>query len=483
MVFSKIGIVCGVLLAFQMSSCDERRAPAPPQNPTPPHTPRPMPPPPPQVNPIQITGTERLTWDQPVHQGFDIKAHQFFIYVDGQRQPLNEASCGQPEGPAGFPCSTPLPPLSAGRHNLQLQASHVVNGVRRDSFVSGNILVFKVEGTGTLPASTASESVAANAGDPAATVEVLSDRVAPVADLAVAPDGRFFVAERKGQVLAGRDGSIDPQPVLEIHDAVTKNGLGLFSIALHPDFEAKRFVYLIYAADSRDGPVYRIGRGREVGGRIGEVAPLLTVGPVAAGGWAVLRFGPDGKLYVGLRSGFAGDANSRNPEDGQILRLNEDGTTPNDNPGASPTIASGHRGLSGLAFGSGGHLIARASKEAAAEVAWYQGPIPVPFRRGTGIVLSIDGAAGGIAHETRSAGGLPNRVLVGRLDGGVELVAARTQGEAQGRRVRVAQEYGAVRAVAVAADGTIYAATANADQSPPSSIARDYVLRIRAPRP
>jgi glucose/arabinose dehydrogenase len=342
---------------------------------------------------------------------------------------------------------------------------------------------------GNPPASTASaEPVSAppppTTGDPTATVDVLSDKVAPIADLAIAPDGRVFAAERRGHVLAMRGGTVDPNPILEIGDVVTKNGLGLFSIALHPEYEGKKLVYVIYAADSRDGPVYRIGRGREVGGRVGEFAPLFTAGPVGPGGWAVLRFGPDGKLYAGLRPGAAVDAAGRGSDDGQILRLNEDGTIPHDNPGSSPIVANGHAGFSGLAFGPGGHLIARAPKDAAVELAWYQGAIPVPIRRGTGLVLPVEGRPGGVAYESRSARGLPDRILLARLDGGLELLAARARGESQGRRVRVAQDYGAIRAVAVARDGTIYAATANGDEpAARPSATRDYLLRIRAPQP
>jgi len=93
------GIVCGLLLAFQASSCDQRRPPPPPQTPPPPAPRPPLPPPPPQPNPIMITGNERLTWDQPVQQGSDIRAHEFSIYVDGERQPASDASCEPVAGP------------------------------------------------------------------------------------------------------------------------------------------------------------------------------------------------------------------------------------------------------------------------------------------------------------------------------------------------------------------------------------------------
>jgi glucose/arabinose dehydrogenase len=485
------GVVCGLLLALQASSCDSRQPPAPPpQNPSPPPAPRPPAGPPQEPNPIQITGDERLTWDQSVLPGFDIGSYRFFIYIDGQGQPLAQASCARGPGPI-FECGSPLPPMTAGRHRLQVQSSQEVNGVRREGKLSGNILVFKTGGTAAVapsPAPSAAPtdraSTPVETGEPAASIDVLSDRVAPIADLAVAPDGGVFAAERRGQVLALRGGAVDSNPILEIADAVTTNGLGLFSIALHPEYESKKFVYVVYAAESRDGPVYRIGRGREVGGRVGEFAPLFTAGPVGPGGWAVLRFGPDGKLYAGLRPGAAADAVGRGPDDGQILRLNEDGTIPGDNPGSSPIVAHGHAGLSGLAFGPGGHVIARAPTETAVELAWYQGAIPIPARRGPGLVLPVGGRPGGVAYESRSARGLPDRVLLARLDGGLELLVGRARGEAQGRRARIAQDYGAIRAVAVAPDGTIYAATANGDQpTAPSSSVRDYLLRIRAPQP
>ena len=57
-----------------------------------------------------------------------------------------------------------------------------------------------------------------------------------LSDLKVADDGRFFVAEKAGQIRIGKsDGTILPDPFLDLSDMVGSDGeLGLLSIALHP---------------------------------------------------------------------------------------------------------------------------------------------------------------------------------------------------------------------------------------------------------
>lgn len=473
---AKGGVLLSLVVAVQAGACDKKSpTSSPPQNPTPPQAPRvPVPSP----DPIVINGSERLGWDQLVYGDSDIGRHEFFIFINGHRTRL-DASCES----VGlyYQCSSPLPPMEPGRHRLQLQAAHTVDGVRIESRRSGFLIVMRTPTGAPVDAAAGVHETAGSAagagGVPAADVDTIAE-VGAVADLAIAPDGQVFVAERRGRVLAVRNGRVDSRPLIEITDAVESDGLGIFSIALHPDFVKNKFVYLIYAAATADGPVFRIARGRVVGGTLGEVSTLLQPGPVGPGGWAVLRFSPGGQLFVALRPGAVAAANGRNADESHILRLNDDGRTPSDNPRASPVVSSGHRGLSGLTIAPIGLLLARAPKDGRTEIALYSTEAQLAGRDEP-VVLPLDGYPGGLAYESRSERGLPNRVLLARLDGGVDLLMTRARGEAQGRRERVAEEYGAVRAVAVGPDGTVYAGTANADVAGGGPATRDYLLSIR----
>jgi glucose/arabinose dehydrogenase len=183
------------------------------------------------------------------------------------------------------------------------------------------------------------------------TVDAVATNLEIPWSMAFAPDGRLFVTERPGRVrildLAARRSEL----ALTLDDVFTQSEAGLLGLALDPDFEQSRFVYLYYSARrTSGGPVNRVVRYREVGSTLGEGVVLLDNIPAAAihdGGR--LRFGPDGLLYItagdAASSGLAQDLGSLA---GKILRINRDGTTPRANPFSTPIYSYGHRNPQGL---------------------------------------------------------------------------------------------------------------------------------------
>ena len=112
---------------------------------------------------------------------------------------------------------------------------------------------------------------------------------------------------------------------------------GLLALALDPDFERTGHVFAAYTADNG----FRLVRYRAAGDTLGESATLLDgVDATLATPSATLRFGPDGKLYLGLDDSGdpsrPGDLGSFN---GKVLRLNPDGTTPSDQAAGTPVYA------------------------------------------------------------------------------------------------------------------------------------------------
>jgi aldose sugar dehydrogenase len=166
-----------------------------------------------------------------------------------------------------------------------------------------------------------------------------------------APDGRMFVTERPGRVRVIQGGRLLPDPALTLGDVSASGESGLLGMALHPQFTQNHLIYMVYTAQRPDGArVNRLVRYREVGNVLAERAVLLDdVGAASIHDGSRVRFGPDGKLFVTM-----GDAaNASVAQDlaslsGKILRLNEDGTTPRDNPFASPVFSFGHRNPQGL---------------------------------------------------------------------------------------------------------------------------------------
>jgi glucose/arabinose dehydrogenase len=181
----------------------------------------------------------------------------------------------------------------------------------------------------------------------------------------------ILVAERGGAIKAVRNGVVDPQPVPGAPRAIGA-GLSGTDLALHPDFERNRLVYISYTKPLDDQPGAApapVPAGR--GGR--GAAPRTTVAVARAvwngkeftgtqdifvgegGSGGPIAFGGDGMLYVAHGGGGGGGGTGEsatqrlNTLGGKILRLTDEGKVPSDNPfvgraDARPEIFTmGHR--------------------------------------------------------------------------------------------------------------------------------------------
>ena len=211
------------------------------------------------------------------------------------------------------------------------------------------------------------------AGETASTADgALSFRVETVVaglevpwSIAFTPDGRMLFTERPGRVRVFEGGRLRPEPLAVIPDVEPTGESGLMGLALHPQFAANHLLYLAYAYRAGGDERVRVVRFRETSGGLAERKVIIEDIPAAqfhAG--TRLRFGPDGKLYV-----TTGDATTREIAQrldslgGKILRLNDDGTVPPDNPfvgqqNARPEIWTyGHRNSQGIDWQPGTDLL------------------------------------------------------------------------------------------------------------------------------
>lgn len=173
--------------------------------------------------------------------------------------------------------------------------------------------------------------------------------------LAWLPGGEMLVTERVGRLRIVRDGVLDPEPIAGLPEVRVQGLSGLFDIALHPQFEANRYVYLSYnkpIAERQSG--LGVARGVWDGKALANVQDIFVT--TDASSVSRLAFGRDGKLYVSL-FGNAGDGSgAQDPlsHAGKVVRLNDDGSVPSDNPfvgreGYKPEIFTvGHRSTEGL---------------------------------------------------------------------------------------------------------------------------------------
>ena len=175
--------------------------------------------------------------------------------------------------------------------------------------------------------------------------------------IAFLPDGRALVTERAGRLHLLGDGTLDL--VAGTPEVVDEGQGGLLDVALDPDFETNALVYLTYAKPGPGGAATAVGRGRLEGGALVGFEELWAQAPFHRGGrhfGSRIAFAPDGSLLVSTgERGQKDPAQDLGDTVGTIVRLNPDGSVPDDNPfvgqdGARPEIwAYGIRNAQSLA--------------------------------------------------------------------------------------------------------------------------------------
>jgi aldose sugar dehydrogenase len=184
------------------------------------------------------------------------------------------------------------------------------------------------------------------------------------------PDGAMLITEKAGRLRLVRNGVLDPTPIAGVPDVLAVGQGGLMEVALHPRFAQNRLVYLTYSHGTTDANRTRVARATFDGKALRDLRVIFEVAQVKSG---TQHFGsrivwlPDGTMLVAIGDGgnppiqLEGDLIRKQAQNlrsrlGKIVRLNDDGSVPRDNPfvgngNADPAIWSyGHRNIQGLAF-------------------------------------------------------------------------------------------------------------------------------------
>ena len=210
--------------------------------------------------------------------------------------------------------------------------------------------------------------------------EVIADGLRNPWAAAFLPDGRVLITERPGTLRVLRDGALDPEPVAGTPEVYARGQGGLLDVIAHPEFGENRWLYLSYAAPARRGAHTEVARGRFDGTALSDVEVIFRASNPGSGGrhfGSRLAFGQDGKLYVTVGERGESDlAQDPSTHHGTVLRLNDDGSVPADNPfigesGVLPEIFTlGHRNPQGLAIrpGTGGAWVSEHGPKGGDEV-------------------------------------------------------------------------------------------------------------------
>ena len=197
-------------------------------------------------------------------------------------------------------------------------------------------------------------------GDLALNIEAIADGLSNPWAMAFLPDGDMLISERPGRVRLIRNGALVSTPVPGAPEVLAFNQGGLFDILPHPNFRENSVLFIAYAHGTQDSNVLRVARATFEDDEIRNLTPIYDATPEKDTGHHFggrLVWGPDDKLYVTIGEGsrYKEKAQDMTSSFGAVVRINEDGSIPDDNPdfgeGAAPGLYSkGHRNPQGFAF-------------------------------------------------------------------------------------------------------------------------------------
>ena len=194
-------------------------------------------------------------------------------------------------------------------------------------------------------------------------VEILATNLKKPSAIEFSED-RIFISEKSGKIRIIESDQLLDKSLISLRTADVFGG-GLLGITTHPNFSDNHLLYAYYTYD-QDGKLWnKIIQIKEMDNEVVDVITIIDKIPGSSfSNGGVIKFGPDGKLYVG--TGSVSDS-SHEPQNldslqGKILRLNFDGSIPTDNPfNSSPVYTYGHRNLTGFAWDASGKMYASES--------------------------------------------------------------------------------------------------------------------------
>lgn len=172
--------------------------------------------------------------------------------------------------------------------------------------------------------------------------------------LDLSPNGDIYYTERNGNVRKIQNGMPLDEPLITLPPPFSSQGEGgLMGIALDPDFSQNHYLYIMYTYTENNQIFNRVARLVEQNNKTTFdqiILDMIPGGRIHNGGR--IKIGPDQKLYITTgdtgNSSLAQDLSSLA---GKILRINLDGSIPEDNPFRDSSIYSyGHRNPQGLTW-------------------------------------------------------------------------------------------------------------------------------------
>ncbi len=328
-------------------------------------------------------------------------------------------------------------------------------------------------------------------------VEVVRGLEVPWSIVFTSPS-RILVTERPGRIRVVLDGVLQKEPLISFPEVSNIDEEGLMSLALDPDYDDNSFIYTSLAYKGKNGMTVKVVRLLDKGNTLMDPKVILDNIPAAkyhAG--SRIAFGPDDKIYI-----TTGDATNKSlPQNlsslgGKILRINADGTIPDDNPWKwNPVWSYGHRNPQGLAWlgntlyetehgpsvfdgPAGGDEVNKIEKGKN-----YGWPLVshTKTREGTEAPLRVftpaEAPASLMIYSGKVFPQYEDHLFFGALkwEG---IIILQVQDDALALIGKIATTYGRIRDIVEAPDGTIYFSTSNRDGRGTLHTGDDKIYRI-----
>ena len=182
------------------------------------------------------------------------------------------------------------------------------------------------------------------------------------------PDGSILITERPGRLRIVRNGELNLEPIAGVPQVFAVNHGGLMDVSLHPNFEENQLVYFTYSDGTNQANHTKVAKAVFDGTSLQNWEDVFEVTPLKASGQhfgSRITWLPDNTMLVAIGDGgnppiqlngenIRNQAQNLSSHLGSVVRLNDDGSIPTDNPfigdaNANDAIWSyGHRNIQGM---------------------------------------------------------------------------------------------------------------------------------------
>jgi aldose sugar dehydrogenase len=305
------------------------------------------------------------------------------------------------------------------------------------------------------------------------------------------PDNWIWFTEQKGNVSKINPVTGEKKIVLKIKDVWHQRTAGLLGMAFSPDMDRLPYVVVDYTYKKDTVISSRLVRYTFSPDSLTNPAILLEVSGSTSHNGSRVTFGTDGKIYWATGDAFRSDqAQDTKSLNGKILRLNIDGSIPNDNPiKGSAVWAAGYRNIQGLVYASNNRLYTSEHGDAnddevnliqeggngwpditgtidsPQEIAFAkQKPTIEPLKAWTPTIAP----AGIDYYHSPTIPEWDNSIILTTLKGSsLRILKLNKEGNAiLSEKVYLDKEYGRLRDVCISPSGDVYVSTSNRDWNP-----------------